>query len=258
VLVADVIFQTAGQPPDLASGQYIQEGVTSRFVVLYDQSLGAQGKGLAAAMLKTCERDYAALAAYFGNLTPSGLPVTVYLDPGTDGAYHAGCADTGLHCDVFDGTNADLVRMLMVAELVEVFEADQQAGWNCGYSNGEALSRILATLLYPAQLDGFATAAAWLDSDRPDFVTANGTTDQNAVSTGCAVLFLYYLHDQLGYAWPAIVQAKSQTPRQTYATLSGMSDDPFPAFAALLASVFPRGTPSGLSGDNPFPLSLSS
>jgi hypothetical protein len=32
------------------------------------------------------------------------------------------------------------------------------------------LSRVLEAELYPAQLDGFATAAAWLDSDRPNFV----------------------------------------------------------------------------------------
>jgi hypothetical protein len=74
------------------------------------------------------------------------------------------------------------------------------------------------------------------------------------VSTGCAVLFLYYLHDQLGYAWNDIVQAGGQVPGQTYANLSGQSDDPFPAFAALLQQAFPPGVPSGLAGDNPFPL----
>jgi hypothetical protein len=251
--VAHVIYQAAGQPPDQAIGHYTREGSTSRFVVSYDQSLGAHGKTLAAAMLQTCERDYAATAAYFGNLTPAGLPITVYLDPGTNGAYHTTCADTGLHCDIFGGANPDLVRMLMVAELVEVFEDAQGAGWNCGYSNGEALSRILATLQYPAQLDGFATAGVWLDSDRPDFVNQNDPTDRNPVSTGCAVLFLYYLRGQLGYAWPDIVRVGSQTPRQTYATLSARSDDPFPAFSALLANAFPPGTPSGLTGDNPFP-----
>ncbi|HEY8287080.1 MAG TPA: hypothetical protein VIJ28_22035 [Chloroflexota bacterium] len=251
--MAHVIYQAAGQPPDQAIGHYTREGSTSRFVVSYDQSLGAHGKTLAAAMLQTCERDYAATAAYFGNLTPAGLPITVYLDPGTNGAYHTTCADTGLHCDIFGGANPDLVRMLMVAELVEVFEDAQGAGWNCGYSNGEALSRILATLQYPAQLDGFATAGVWLDSDRPDFVNQNDPTDRNPVSTGCAVLFLYYLRGQLGYAWPDIVRVGSQTPRQTYATLSGRSDDPFPAFSALLANAFPPGTPSGLTGDNPFP-----
>lgn len=254
-----VLFKAAGQAPQQTSGQYAQEGSTARFVVSYDTSLGDQGQALADAMLQTCERDYDATAAYFVNITPAELPVTVYIDPGSDGAYHLGCADTGLHCDAFDGTDADLVRMLMVAELVEVFEATQNAGWDCGASNGEGLSRVLATEQYPQQLDGFATAASWLDSpDRPDFVNQSDPTDQNALSTGCAVLFLNYLRYQLGYTWPAIVGAAGSTLRQTYDTLTGTSDDPFPAFAALLEESFPAGTPSGLTTDNPFPLGVPS
>jgi len=102
--------------------------------------------------------------------------------------------------------------MLMIAELVEVFEALQGAGWDCGASNGEGLSRILATELYPAALDGFTTATDWLDTpDRPDFVNQTDPSDTNFVSTGCAVLFLNWLHYQLGYDWTAIVGAGGPT-----------------------------------------------
>jgi hypothetical protein len=61
--------------------------------------------------------------------------------------------------------------MLDVAEADEVMMAAQDAGWNCGASAGEGLSRVLATERYPAELDGFASGAFWLDSNRPDWVT---------------------------------------------------------------------------------------
>jgi hypothetical protein len=111
------------------------------------------------------------------------------------GAYHYGCGATDLYIDAQTGpVNVDHSRMLVVAEEVEVFSAQQGAGWNCGASNGEGLSRVLATLMYPAQLDGFNSAASWLDTpDRPDFVDVNDPTDRNYVSIGCSVLFLNWV-----------------------------------------------------------------
>lgn len=83
----------------------------------------------------------------------------------------------------------------------------QNASWTCGYSNGEGLSRILSTELHSSALNGFASAAAWLDSDRQDWVDNTEQADTNYVSIGCATLFLNYLHYQLGRNWSDIVQA---------------------------------------------------
>ncbi len=85
------------------------------------------------------------------------------------------------------------------AEIVEVFSAAQGGDWDCGASNGEGLSRVLATELYPAELDGYTTAADWLDGGRPDDVNQTNPTDQDAVSNGCAVLFLNYMRYQEGH-----------------------------------------------------------
>jgi hypothetical protein len=162
-----------------------------------------------------------------------------------------------LYCDGDTSASPDIdhTRMLVVAEEVEVFEAAQNRGWDCGASNGEGLSRVLATELYPAELDGFATAAAWLDSsDRPDWVSKTDPTDQNAVSTGCAVLFLNYLRYQLNFSWPQIVAAAGSTLEQTYEALTGKTGG-FAPFKALLDQRFPPGRPSGLTKDNPFPIS---
>jgi hypothetical protein len=66
----------------------------------------------------------------------------------------------------------------LIAEEVEVFSAVQNKGWNCGASNGEGLSRVLAESLYPGVLDDYSTAAAWLDTpDRPDWISNNNNTD---------------------------------------------------------------------------------
>lgn len=240
----------------------VQEGATNNFVVYYDPSLGLNGKSCADGMLATCENDYAQTSAWFGGIASPTLPINVVLAPldssgqGGGGAYHYGCSAVDLYCDVKNvpGLNIDYSRMLMVAELVEVFEAAQGVGWDCGASSGEGLSRVLATALYPAELNGYTTSAAWLDTpNRRDWVNNTDTTDQNPISTGCAALFLNYLNTQLGYSWEQIVQAGAPTLAQTYTNLTGQPDGWTP-FRQQLDNNFPIGTPSGLTTDNPYPL----
>jgi hypothetical protein len=237
-------------------GPYTQRGTTANFNVFFENTLGANGPVLADAVLANCEQDYSALQNFFGGIAPAGLPFNVYVVTGDFGAYHATCAATEMHCAAFDGTNADLVRMLVVAEADEVFMDAQGAGWNCGFSNGEALSRILSTEAYPAQLDGFASASAYLNSARNDFVNQNDLTDQNYESIGCAALFINYLRNQTGLQFPLdqIVQKGGPTLAQTYKNLTGNNDDPFVAFAALLNTKFPAGSPATWPDDNPFPI----
>jgi len=245
-------------PPDrpaLAAdgGPYTLRGSTPHFQVYFENALGANGPILADAVLASCEHEYAYLQDAFGGITPGGLPFTVYVVTGTFGAYHATCSATEFHCAAFTGTNADLVRMLNVAEEVECFSASQNRGWNCGASNGEGLSRVLATELYPAQLDGFASGAVWLNTPgRPDWVNNNDATDRNYISIGCSTLFLNYLHYQLGYAWDTIIAAGGPTLGHTYQVLTGRTDG-FAQFKALLQQHFPEGTPAHLPNDNPFP-----
>ena len=241
--------------PRLAAdgGPYTQRGSTQHFIVYYEDSLGANGPTLADAVLASCENDYTSLQNYFGGITPGGLPFSIYVVSGNFGAYHASCAATECHCAAFAGTDANLVRMLVVAEEDEVFMANQNVGWDCGASNGEGLSRVLATELYPAELNGFASAASWLDSNRPDFVNNTDPTDRNYVSIGCSTLFLNWLHYQLHFSWSEIILAGAPTLAQTYTNLTGRTDA-WARFRILLQNHFPPGKPSGLTTDNPFPL----
>jgi hypothetical protein len=255
-----VFVKEVGAAPAAAFTPAIQinQGSTAHFVVNYDNSLGANGAALANAVLATCERDYEKLRGYFGELVPSGLPFTINIVPGSGGAGHASCSATTISCDAFSGTNGDLVRMLVVAEADEVFMGDQGAGWDCAASNGEGLSRVLATQAYPAQLNGFKTAEDWLNSGRPDWVTNNdpsaGTSGGfNGQSIGCTTLFLNYLRYQLHISLARIVEAGGSTLQHTYQNLTG-SSDAFTPFAALVQRHLPAGTAVTLAGDNVFPL----
>jgi hypothetical protein len=237
-------------------------GQTQHFRVEYQTALGAAGQQVAAAVLARCEGDYTAVSGFFGGITPPGMPfqiVITALEPnhnGSGGAMHQTCAAVTLLCDVKTVPQVDtaLTNMLVVAEEVEVFSAAFGHGWDCGASNGEGLSRVLATQQYPAELDGYASAHFWLDSPgRPDIVNQTLPTDRDRIGNGCAVLFLNYLHVQLGFTWQQIIAAGAPTLGETYTNLTGKSDG-FDQFKALLATHFPVGTPSGLTTDNPFPL----
>jgi|SRR5215813_1095393 len=235
-------------------------GNTPHFDVYSVPSLGPNGVLTAQAALENCEKDYQTLCQYFGVAPAHFNIILAPLSPdqdGTGGAYHHTCLAADLYCDVqFHPTVvANFTNALVIAEEVEVMQAVQNKGWNCGGSNGEGLSRVLAEVMYPGVIGGgYLTASDWLDGGRPDWVNRNDNTDRDGVSTGCAVLFLYWLHDQLKFGWDKICQAGAPTLAQTYKTLTKGNDDPFPKFKGLLDTHFPPGRPSGLNSDNPFPL----
>ncbi len=231
-------------------------GQTAHFIVSYDDSL-SNGDALAQAILGRCEQDLSALSTFYGSIMPaaSSLPFQVSLMPGNGGAFHDGCAGTAITCNIDAGTITDNLPGLVDAEVVEVFEATQGKGVNCGFSNGEAFSRVLPTVLNPAWRPWFSTGNSWLNStnpSRPDWVTSTEQTDQDVISIGCGALFLNYLAYQRNFSWPDIVAAGAPTLGQTAASLG--LPNAFSGFAALLARHYPPGTPVNLPDDNPFPL----
>jgi hypothetical protein len=229
---------------------YVLRGSTANFDVSYDDALGANGPALADAILAQCEQDLAKLRGFFGGVTTTGR-FSIFIDPGAHGAYHYGCAGTGIHCYAYNATDGDLENFLNCAEVAEVLMAAQAKGWNCMSSAGEGLSRVLATELHPASLSPhFETASIWLNSARPDWVTQTEPTDGDKVSIGCATLFINYLRHQLHFSLQGIVQAGGTTLQQTYERLTG-SSDAFGPFATLLDSYFPPGVPVNLTTDSP-------
>jgi hypothetical protein len=248
----------AGRPFDFPVTRW---GSTPNSVVFYETSLGSVGSDIARAVSSRFEGDFARLTDFFGvTALPKPLNIIIAaiggIKDGSGGAYHYACDAEDIYVDVKiePSLDPDRTNFFVVTQAVDVFGALQNKGWDCGASNGTALKRVLATELYPKEIDGFTTAAAWLDSPlRPDFVNANNQTDADPVATGCAVLFLNYMHTQLKIPWDKIVQAGGPTPGQTYANL-GLGNDGFVKFKRLMDTHFPIGKPSGVTTDNPFPI----
>jgi hypothetical protein len=231
-----------------------QVGVIGNVTIDYDPVLGAQGLELAQRMLTGVRGPYDDMQSFFGM---TGAAVSVVIAPldgetdGSAGAYHYGCDFTAggvLYLDAtFTNTTVnplDLEIGLYVAELSEAFMGPQNRGWNCGYSNGEALSRFLAeheTL--PDTLNAFATGPAWDQAGRPDWIDKTEPTDQDAVSTGCGMIFFYWMR-ALGFAVPQFVQAGGATLSANYRALTGKDT----AYRDLLTAL------SGvtINSDNPF------
>jgi hypothetical protein len=235
-----------------ASAAATQAGTTAHFVVSFDSSLGSTGQAVAEAVLSVCERDFAILQENFGGITPSNLPFRVSVIPGNNGASHPSCSDTNISIEANSGP-ISFMSSLVVAEADEVFMANFGHGWDCGASNGEGLSRVLANDIYPnVEPSDFVSSSVWLDTPgRPNFVDRTDPTDQNYVSIGCAVLFLNWLRYELNFSWQEIIAAGAGTLGKTYTNLTQRTDG-FDQFAALLQARFPAGTPSGLTTDNPF------
>ena len=247
---------------------------TTNFSVSYDSTFtggsNPNGPVLAQGVVDYCEYDLARLSLLFGGILPASLPIQIQLVPGSGGAANNGSNTIWCYCD----TSTDPLGLpsLVVAEEAEIFMVTQGKGWIPGYSNGEALSRVSAQILYPNRAWLWSTGNSWLNGDpsspnpaRSDFVDSVWPTDQDYVSIGCGSLFLNYLAYQLNYQWPAIIAAGAPTTNTLAetATILGVSNA-WINFSSLMATYLPPpstlppqptqfGQPSEPT-DDPFPL----
>lgn len=227
-------------------------GHTEHFAIFSDGT--SDGDRSAEAMLQSAEPDYAAIAAWFGNIVPPGLPIQVYADPGAGGAYHFSCAGTDVH------VSPDPARApgFLAAEVVEIFQAAQGNSWDCGHTNGEALSRVLAFDRHPDLAADFTgTEQAWWAAGHQDYVNDNSADDRDQEANGCGDLFLYYLHSQLTFGLSDIVAAGGVTLGVTYQALTGYDPQQgFADFVAALQTIDQQGQLALPDSGNPFPLSV--
>lgn len=232
----------------------------------------ADGPDRAKQLLLFCEQDFNLMATWFPGLSlPYPLPVAVNIVPG---AYAGAGWGPPISLRPGNGSGMNVVRYLLVAEVVEMFMLAQNKGWfapdgtNEGAA-GEGLSRFLGTEFLVqsglgAAMPGFDVARLWLNSGRADYVNHIDESDHAPdAKSGCATLFIYYLSYQLGYSIQRIVAAAAPTLAGVWRNLTGAAGDPFPAFKQMLDSAFPRtdprGTPitsaiPGANPDNPYPL----
>ncbi|WIG57840.1 MAG: hypothetical protein OJF49_000585 [Ktedonobacterales bacterium] len=238
-------------------------GRTEHFIVYTDGS--PNGTASAQAVLAKAEADYSAVRAWFGGIDlPAGhegddqatprtaTPMQVLVDPQAGGAYHFGCDATDIYID----PQPQEAPGLMVAEMVEIFEAAINNGWQCGQTNGEGLSRVLAIELH-SELASITsdTAQGWWANGHADYVNRNDADDRNQDANACGSLFLYYLHSQLGYSWQQIVAAGGANLGTCYTKLTGNSGaDGFNDFVQRLSSLAQGGQLALPASGNPFPV----
>jgi hypothetical protein len=226
-----------------------------KVTLYYDPSLGQPGAQLAQQLLMTVAQTYADCQAFFNILAQ---PINVIIaavnnvTDGSGGAYHKSCLFTSgrdLYCDAAFG-NPALTSGLIVAELTECFMGLQNKGWDCAGSNGEALSRYLAQQTSGGSsgaLAEYATGPAWDQAGRPNWIDATDPTDQDAVSTGCGIVYLYWMLKE-GFAPTQITQAgcPDGTLHSNYAALTGKTSA-WTDFSAALG-----GLARAITNDNPW------
>lgn len=223
--------------------------------IYYATSLGALGATCAANMRPEVDGQYSTCFQWFGMINQPRAkivisPLSTFHD-GTGGAYHYSCVDPTLYCDL-DQNDYRRTLALFIAELMEVFMGTQNGGTDCGANGGEALSRFGAELAEPGVLDDFATVPTWLNGTRPDWINNNDPTDGNAVSTGCALAFLYWLNEVGGHSPQYICQSPGVTMADTYQALTHDTRNAFTVFMADVNNKYPSGQPANFAGDNLF------
>jgi hypothetical protein len=268
--MANVHKQWTGRAQARLAGEFRfstqQVGTTTdgRVNLYYDPSLGQQGLDVANAILPRLDVLFANNDALFGVTGKAGNVILAALEGRTDGgsgAFHRGCAfneDSPEASDWYEDiafNDPDRTLGLVQAEVTESYMGLQGAGWDCGGSNGEALSRLLAELISggpSGALRDYATGGAWAQGHYPNWIDATENTDTNPISTGCGVVFLWWLVS-LGHSPTQIVQAgcPDGTLASNYKALTGRTTAWFDFATAVNA------LPNDVTGDDPWQSQLA-
>ncbi len=110
------------------------DGITPHYSISYDDSLSAaDGVNRANGLIGACEGDFTWMSNLFGNIgIPFTLPVSVQL---STGGYAGAGWGPPITVTPGDGQPLDLVRYLLVSEVVEMMMDQKANGW--GYSFGD-------------------------------------------------------------------------------------------------------------------------
>lgn len=257
---------------------------TENFIVQYEDAF-VNAKRRAEQLLTTCESDFHVLKIWFGINDNYGFGfsnlVTIRIESDPDPKKKALGRNYGYHdnrssliridpLDVIPVTQDeadDAVQCIFVAEMIEILmdyrnKKKKNISWHPGESDGEGLSRVAAATLHPVGYYKVLSVCvnSWLVSDRGDTrFSYNEPNDTDVKSFGFAVLFIYYMRDQLHHSLSDIIQYGGHTLEETYNNLTGLTDGLTP-FTALLDKYLPyeAGNPKrqmkNLVSDNPFPI----
>jgi hypothetical protein len=263
-------FSSAGLP---------NNGTTAHYQISFDTALStADGHNRALGLMNSCEADFTMMGGWFSGVGfEFHFPLPVQINNLSGGASWSDAPDITVDFGTSptvtlkpgSGTPVNFLRYLLVSEVTEMFMASQKKGWYQNTSlfsgadegsKGEGLSRFLGVQFQLANglgnvpPAGFGVTSFWLNSLRADFVTNEPDDNQPNSTTGCTTLFLYYLHDQLGYSINSIIGAGSSNLAGVYQNLTGKADA-WPSFINLVNSCYPPGFIYSPPADTIFPVS---
>jgi hypothetical protein len=252
-------------------------GQTTHFVVRYDADAGATGRAVAQTLLNTVEADLARLEVHLPSHRGGGgdpflhppVDIQVLNDPAgpafsnADNNGHSPGRQSRIRINPFSAVATqitdDFAGFVFIAEMSELIMGDY--GWNEASSQGEALSRVMAEELHPASTFNFVDS--WLAGRSPrqdwinrDQVGGGGLVppgDRDPIAFGCGIIFINFLHSQLGFSYWDIVGAGGALLSDRYRNLTGRVDNPAVRVNRLLDTYFGTG-PTSLPSNNPFPL----
>jgi hypothetical protein len=272
-------------------------GQTQLYHLQYDDTLStARGKDLTTELMHHCDDDFAILTSWFsGRHLDTSPPINVSINQvATDAAGNpkpdqyiggkwGGWGPVPLQVTINfgdlpmgEGTPIQLARYLLVAEVSEMFMRSFAlytfGPWfRFGEGNkGESLSRFLSTQLlkgaYPGitalptlQVGSWNVSNTWLNSDRTNWLEANDEDiDPASPKIGCGTLFLFYLHDQLGFRIEDIINAGGGHLSNVYENLTHDSwTNAWPMFGGIVDAHYPRTETSDYEPplDTMFPVS---
>ena len=197
---------------------------TTNFVIQFNDAFPF-AKQRAQKLQQSAETEFATLRSWFQNMAGFGAsnPVTLLVDTKSlawNNGYHPN-GTTLVIMNHFNSQGADpladdAVMGLFIAEIIEVLMSgrDVQTGkitWHEANSDGEGLSRMAVGMLHAASYYngtylGGPYVNGWLQSAaRDDWITKNELSDTDGDSFGCSLLFLYWLHSQLGHSMTEII-----------------------------------------------------
>jgi hypothetical protein len=280
---------------NLEATMSIQSVQSQNFVIQFDDTKFTAAQippvqARAQFLLTSCEADLSTLCGWFGvnaaqKFGPNN-PVVVTLTTDVRGAVNFGYSTKRSQMSVNPelGSANDFVALLFADEMSEILMS-VIGGWQSNDSTGEGLSRVSGQLLHsasaPINVNGWLfvdptqdkTAAVADDVFRKDWISqnfhggplkagGNVAGDQDAYSVGCAMLFLFYLKDQLDFPIEQIAQTMPKAKKidgtldQLYKQLTHATVAAYPQFRRFVDVALPQGH-AQLTVNDPFPLPLT-
>jgi hypothetical protein len=259
----------------------INDGETAHFKISYESGLSLDdGRAVAQGLMNVVEDLLAVIEGWFAGVEFTfSYPISIELHNAVGGAEW----DSPTDWTKFWGFSPtvtvkaagwppperglDYVRYLLVGEITEMFMASKDNGWyehttaftsGDEGSKGEGLSRFLARQFCVASgitsrfIDN-EVVSLWMTSDRLDYLQGSPDDASADAVTGGTTCFLYYLHDQLGFSIPDIINAGSMTLAGVYQKLTGRTDA-WDSFIGLVNPHYPPAPLITMTGDNIFPV----